>query len=163
MRNVLLYCLLIASFVACNTSTKKAAEPASDTIKSMVTAIDADERLAATDSAVVVFYSNPFGEDSIRYTRYYKQVAVTNILFLNLLKSSFQLRFTKLEKIKPCRSEGKLWLYNMGKVFQTVYFAYTKSGCAFLYFIKDGFMYYVDIQQPLINALEQLKPLAKQP
>ena len=101
-------------------------------------AIDLDPRLENADSLVVVFYDDPFSADSLRYTRYYKQVTARpdDSLFAQL-KSSY----VKGEKT-PCRGEGKIWCFTGGKIFQTLYFSTQCDECCFLYLIKDGNFYF---------------------
>ncbi len=45
-----------------------------------------DERLNGMDSLVFVFYKNPHGQDSLRYTRYYKEYHSTDTGLIQLVK-----------------------------------------------------------------------------
>jgi len=162
-----IFAVLFLTASICFCSCSPAAEKSTRTVKQEPalphTGVDVDARFEQADSTVFVFYDDPFTQDSLRYTRYYKQYESTASSYIKPMQAALQLPFTRLEKVKPCRSEGKLWVFAKGKVFQTVYFAFTKSGCAFIYFIKDGFFYYMDIQQPFINTLLSAKTLAKAP
>jgi len=155
--------VVVISVASCdsrpNTSVPK--QPAE---KPVVKGIDLDERINSTDSVVVVFYDDPYTADSSKYTRFYKQYGTTSgTEIIRPLLNNLELPFTKLEKVKACRSEGKLWLYAKGKIFQTIYFTFTKSSCAFIYLIKDGFFFYMDIQQSFSDQLRAIQKLVKAP
>lgn len=124
--------------------------------------IELDARLLQADSVVLVFYKDPFGLDSLRYTRFYRQYNDADSGIIFSLKRNLQQAFTRQEKIRNCRSEGKIWVFSKGKIFQTVYFALERPDCRFLYIIKDGWFYYVDVQPSFSHQLQQLKPLAKE-
>lgn len=121
-----------------------------------------DERLNSADSLVFVFYKDPHGKDSLRYTRYYREYQSTDsatiLGVINNLKDSTQ----RLEKIKNCHSEGKIWCFAKGNVFQTIYFSAQNKDCSFVYIIKNGQFYYSNISKELVTQLERLKPLAKE-
>lgn len=127
------------------------------------TAFDLDARLKSADSLVVVFYKDPYGEDSLRYTRYYTQLPVIDYAGLNVLQQQLNQKFTKQEKRNTCRGEGKIWCYTKSKIFQTLYFSTRCDSCCYVYLIKDGFFYYTRILQPVITWLAGLKPLSKEP
>jgi hypothetical protein len=120
-----------------------------------------DERLHETDSLVFVFYKDPHGKDSLRYTRYYSEYHSTDTSLIDLVKDNLKDTTQRLEKIKNCRSEGKIWCFTKGNVYQTIYFSAHNQGCSFVYIIKNGQFYYSDISTKLANQLAELKPLAK--
>ncbi len=152
----------MVSINACKNKTANNSQ-AVPAIANIVNGIELDKRFSSADSLVVVFYKDPFGNDSLRYTRYYNQHVTTDSTFVTELLYNLNQPFTKQEKIKPCRSEGKVWMYSQGKLFQTIYFAYNKSDCYFLYLIKDGFFYYMDVKKTLLDKLNAAKKLAKEP
>lgn len=82
------------------------------------TAIDLDPRLKDADSLVVVFYKDPYGADSLRYTRFYTQASVTDTKGLAMLQKEARKIFNGQEKRRSCRSEGKVWCFAKGKSFR---------------------------------------------
>ena len=129
----------------------------------VLTAYDLDERLKSADSLVVVFYKDPYGEDSMRYTRYYTQVSITATSGIDQLKKQLSGEFKKQEKRINCRGEGKIWCFTNGKVFQTLYFSTRCEDCCYVYLIKDGNFYYTPISDSFTKWLETLKPLTTEP
>jgi hypothetical protein len=127
------------------------------------TAIDLDERFKTADSLVVVFYKDPYGEDSLRYTRYYTQAFVTDTKAISVLQKELAQTFGKQEKRNSCRGEGKIWCFTKGKIFQTLYFSTRCDDCCYLYLIKDGNFYYSRISSSMISWLAGLKPLSAEP
>ena len=125
--------------------------------------IQQDVRLKLADSLVIVFYKDPHGTDSLRYTRYYTQYAVTDTSFINLLKQQLTGKTEKLDKIKACRSEGKIWCFSAGEIFQTIYFSAFNDYCNFLYIIKNGLFYYCSLNPEFSRKLYSFKALAKDP
>jgi|GEM_PF-699111 len=140
---------------------KKTSEkmPAADSY----TMTELDERLTGADSAVFVFYTDPFTKDSLQYTRYYKQYSTTATAAIQSLQEALNGTFTKEERPKPCRNEGKAWIFSKNKIFQTVYFGWSKNNCSFIYLIKDGFFYYTDIKNSFISTLKNYQEKAIEP
>jgi len=154
-------CMLL--LFACNNNTDnkqttRSAEVA-DTVK-LVSIAELDNRLAAADSLVILFYKDPHGTDSLRYTRYYAQYNTTDTLLLADLKDNLTDATVKLEKIKNCRSEGKIWVFKQGQIFQTIYFSSKNAECSFLYIIKDGFFYYAAMPYGFAVQLKSLQKKA---
>lgn len=151
----------IASIVnaACESASKKPIVIKDDAI---VTAVILDPRISSTDSMVVVFYKDPFGTDSIRYTRYYTQVSLTDDSSLQRFQGQMKQPFVQEEKRKDCRGEGKIWCFNKGKIFQTVYFSRQCDTCCFTYILKDGNFYYAKAAEDFLAWLSYLKPMAKE-
>jgi hypothetical protein len=127
------------------------------------TAFDLDNRLKEADSLVVIFYKDPYGEDSLRYTRYYTQTSVTDAGEINILLQELGQTFKGQEKRRNCRGEGKIWCFAKGKVFQTLYFSTRCDDCCYLYLVKDGNFYYSRISSSMTSWLEKLKPLSAEP
>ncbi len=124
--------------------------------------IQLDPRLLTADSLVFVFYKDPLGTDSLRYTRFYTQYSTGDIRKINFVLKNLEGHTKGQEKVQPCRSEGKIWCYSRGKVFQTIYFADYSSGCSFVYIIKDGRFYYGQISSALSKRLSTFKREAKE-
>lgn len=124
--------------------------------------LELDNRLLHADSLVLVFYDNPYSEDSLRYSRFYKQVSLTAdkvlIPFQDQLKAPVQL-----EEKRACRTEGKIWCFTKGKIFQTIYFSTKCDSCCYTYLIKDGNFYYGKPGEGFINWLNGIKPQAVSP
>lgn len=151
--------LAVLGWVSCNPTAKK--DNSSNSFLSATNGIELDNRLVMADSLVFVFYKDPYGDDSLRYTRYFTQLSSTDTNDISLLKQNLKLPFTKFEKVKNCRSEGKIWCYEKGKIFQTVYFATRCDDCCFIYLIKDGFFFYMQLDTAFSERLSILKPLSK--
>jgi hypothetical protein len=128
-----------------------------------VAATELDARLTGADSLVVVFYKDPYGADSLRYTRYYTQIPVTGNQNIALLQRELQRPFSGQEKRKNCRGEGKIWCFAKGKIFQTLYFSTRCEECCHLYLVYNGNFYYSPILPATVSWLESLKPLATEP
>jgi len=160
--STILLLLIIAGVFACinsqNTDNDKNDNiPAINAVKP----VNPGKRLEEADSLIVLFYKNPFGEDSLRYTRYYKQSITTDSIYIRSLIENVRQPFEKLEHLKRCRSEGKIWCYNRGQIFQTVYFNTRCEGdCCFIYIIKDGFFYYYSLTDAFLKKLSKLKKVS---
>lgn len=160
MKNAIFICLMIAlGCISCNAPAKK--KEAGNPFLTANNGVELDNRFLAADSLVFVFYKDPYGEDSLRYTRYYTQVATIDTTDITLLRQNLTKPFAKFEKVKNCRSEGKIWCYSKGNIFQTVSFATRSNGCSFVYFIKDGYFFYTALDTVLADRLSVLKPLSK--
>lgn len=137
-------------------AVKKAGET-EDRFKDSSTAFTLDERLKAADSLVLVFYKDPYGSDSLRYTRYYKQTSIVS--GFDTLNQQLSFKHAQ-EPLRKCRTEGKIWCFTKGKVFQTIYFSTRTPACSFTYLIKDGDFYYAGISQEFITWLTNAKSRA---
>lgn len=150
--------LVIAAFLnSCiSDGTKK-----KDKVESVTdTSLDLDERLKTADSLVIVFYKDPYGEDSLRYTRYYTQISITDTSGIGILQKQLAQQYTREENRRRCRGDGKVWCFTKGKIFQTLYFSTPcDNKCCYVYLIKDGFFYYTPISQAMLTWLKSLKPL----
>lgn len=140
---------LIAGSISCqnpiDTKTKDRIQHKTDS-----TAYILDQRLKQVDSLVLVFYKDPYGRDSLRYTRYYKQVGVVG--GLEAFKAQLSAVYTK-QGLRKCRSEGKIWCFAKGKVYQTIYFSTFCNDCCFTYLIRDGDLYYSTINTAFVEWL----------
>lgn len=162
LKDIIVLLLITTGLFSCEEKNKKEnADKKPATV--YYTGVELDERLAAADSVVFVFFTDPFTADSLQYTRYYKQYASTAGSDIEALLSALNTSVTKEEKPRPCRNEGKAWVFTKAKIFQTIYFAWSKNNCAFIYLIKDGFFYYMEIKAPFVSTLESCRAKATEP
>jgi hypothetical protein len=157
-----LLALIILAMLACKQpgANKPGAKNEGNTV-APATAFDLDERFEQADSIVVVFYKDPYGPDSLRYTRYYTQASLTDNASIEHLKKQLRERYAQEEK-RACRSEGKIWCFSKGKVFQTVYFSTKCNDCCYLYLIKDGNFYYSQTTTAFAEWLNKIKPTTQE-
>ncbi len=164
MMRFILFCCFI--FLSCNNQYHESDDKGkSDHSKNAVlqeasSMIALDPRLSATDSLVFVFYKDPLGTDSLRYTRYYRQYSSIDSSLIHSWQSYLHGKTTMYEKVKPCRSEGKIWCFFNGRIFQTIYYAAYNRDCNFLYIIRNGLFYYSDLDSHLASQLNSLKSKA---
>lgn len=120
--------------------------------------------LHQADSVQILFFTDPFGKDSLRYTRFFKHYNTSAAEVVHpLLKNLDQLFLLRTEVMK-CRSEGKVFFFKGTQELKTVYFNTQANGdCAYMYFIKDGGFYYFRIQPETAALLRKIKPQAVQP
>ena len=165
--STLILCFASAFLLSCNQAdSKKVNESSPLTVKNVeenLSILQLDERLIEADSLVFVFYKDPQGKDSLRYTRFYKQYATVDSSLVNFVKSNLKEPTTRLERIKKCRSEGKIWCFRKGEIFQTVYFSSFSDECSFLYIIKNGQFYYAGISNEMSKKLKELQAKALEP
>lgn len=126
----------------------------------ITTGVALEPDLADADSIAVLFYTNPFTADKEQYTRFYTSYTTGSDTVLALLKQNMAQPFTE-DSLRDCRSEGKMFVYNNGKVAQTIYFTTQSAQCTHLYFINTGRYYYFPFQAALQQRLAVLKALAK--
>lgn len=149
-------------FLSCDTTTAgKETKPLPT--KAAVTAFELDARLLKTDSVVFVYYDDPYGIDSLRYTRYYSQASTTDTAIIAGLVRNLKATAGKEEQMRHCRSEGKVFCYSQGKVFQTIYFSTKRQDCCHLYLINNGFFYYTPLSADFRRSLDLLKIEAGKP
>ena len=132
-----------------------------DSIKNL-TGLQFDERLNHNDSAIFILYDNPDGEAK-RYTRFYKEYNTADSSMIAVIENGCKKKFSRLEQIKSCRSEGKIHLFESGRPKQTLYFSNRGDNCNHLYFIKDGWFYYMDMDSATAGLIRQVRPLAIKP
>ena len=155
-------------FTAC-VQQKQKADPSTmvpssveDTYNTNTTILMLDERLNHIDSLVFVFYKDPLGNDSLRYTRFYTQYSTTETKDINILKNEINQPTERFEKVKKCRSQGKIWCFKKGEIFQTLYFSDFGGDCTFMFFIKNGQFYYCPLKTDFIETIRNLKLLSKE-
>lgn len=160
-----IFCLS-AIFFACNEGQQKPAQQEAKTQNHSVgdgsSILQLDERLQHADSLVFVFYKDPHGKDSLRYTRYYTQYSTTDAALIRIVIENLKDSTQRFEKIKQCHSEGKIWCFAKSEIFQTIYFSAHNKECSFVYIIKNGQFYYSDISSGLSKKLAELKPKASE-
>ncbi|MDP2420199.1 hypothetical protein [Sediminibacterium sp.] len=173
----------IASLTACETTTTKTIEVSDTELESVESPDGSAPGAKATDGAAVktytgldiaglhqadsvqiLFFTDPFGKDSLRYTRFFKHYNTSAAEVVHpLLKNLDQLFLLRTEVMK-CRSEGKVFFFKGTQELKTVYFNTQANGdCAYMYFIKDGGFYYFRIQPETAALLRKIKPQAVQP
>jgi hypothetical protein len=120
--------------------------------------------LHQADSVQILFFTDPFGKDSLRYTRFFKHYNTSAADVVQpILKNLDQLFLLRTEVMK-CRSEGKIFFFKGTQELKTVYFNTQANGdCAYMYFIKDGGFYYFQVQPETAALLRKIKPQAVQP
>lgn len=127
-----------------------------------LTGLEHQPRMQKADSAEVIFYDNPDG-DPKRYTRFYTSVPTNDSAVIAALKTSVDKHFVRIEYPRECRSEGKFHLFAEGNPMQTVYFSNRGDSCSYLYFIADGWFFYMDIDSTDNRLLNRLKSVATKP
>ena len=169
-RNFFICATLVLMLMSCNNRDVKSKTPVPTTSNSTEPApghaaslLELDVRLKEMDSLVIVFYNDPHGSDSLRYSRYYKEYHTTDAALISQVNSSLQAKTERLEKIKDCRNEGKIWCFAKGDIFQTIYFSSHNEACNFVYIISNGQFYYSDLKKSLAQKLSELQPLASEP
>jgi hypothetical protein len=126
-----------------------------ESIKHM-TGLEFQPRIQQADSVEVLFYTNPDG-DPKRYTRFYTWLASADSSMIIALKQSVDKHFERVEKVKDCRSEGKIYFFADGNPMQTVYFSNRGDSCNHLYFIADGWFFYMPMDSATVGKLKEWK------
>ena len=173
--NLILGGALMLSFTACETTTTKTT---TKTIEVSDTKTNTGLDIAGlhqADSVQILYFTDPFGKDSLRYTRFFKYYNTTATEVVQpILKNLDQLFLLRTEVMK-CRSEGKIFFFKGTQELKTVYFntqgasknpgetTQANGNCAYMYFIKDGGFYYFPIQPETAALLQSLKPKAIKP
>lgn len=128
--------------------------------------------LRGADSVQILFFTDPYGKDSLRYTRFFKHYNSGDTTILNPLLQNLDKLFVLRNEVMNCRSEGKMFFFKGEQELKTVYFntggnakagASNNENCRFLYFIKDGGFYYVPVNAEIAAMLNKLKPMSKKP
>ncbi len=160
---VLYFSIFLCFLLSCNEGRKADDKPMPNTEIVPSSIIQIDSTLQSVDSMVIVFYNDPLGKDSLRYTRFYKQYSTNNSNDIDFIKSQLTNATSILEKVKPCRSEGKIWCFSKNDILQTIYFASYSDVCNHIYIIKNGLFYYSNFNKPFIDKLVMLRKLAVTP
>ena len=167
MKHFLILFILTAHLFACNQRKPSNVGPAiitpnaEDNYSASTTILMLDERLNNVDSLVFVFYKDPLGKDSLRYTRYYTQYSTINTKDISILKAQINQSTERFEKVKKCRSLGKVWCFTKGEIFQTLYFSDFGVECSFMYFIKNGQFYYCNLTENFKNIFINYRAISK--
>lgn len=161
LAGILMWCILLVVYACNNAPDTTTAENGSVKEKKIKDPITVDSILNKADSFVVVLYNNPFGDDSLRYTRSYKQVSAVDDSSFIIFNQQMRDSFTIQERNAACRTEGKIWVYGSDKIIQTVYFNTVTTGCSFVYLIKEGVFYYSKPTALFTDWILQLRPLIK--
>jgi hypothetical protein len=132
-----------------------------NSIKHM-TGLEFQPRIQQADSVQVLFYDNPDG-DPKRYTRFYTWYPSSEPSVVTFMKSSVAKHFERIEKVKDCRSEGKIHFFAGENPMQTLYFSNRGDTCNHLYFIADGWFFYMPMDSSTALKLKELKTLAYEP
>jgi hypothetical protein len=164
MNKYLLYFSIFLCFlISCNEQKKDAKEPLLNNENAALSILQIDSTLQKVDSMIFVFYNDPLGKDSLRYARFYKQYSTSDTNDINFIKSQLTNPTNVLEKVKPCRSEGKIWCFSKQDILQTIYFSSYSDLCNHIYIIKNGRFYYSNYNQPFMDKLLTLKKLSITP
>ena len=168
MRYVFLFVILIALGAACQEQAADQSrlyklESNIDPRKDAQQLFQVDSLLPQVDSMVVVYFDDPFGKDSLRYTRFYTQYSWMGLDSTKAYIQPMNESVKAVETKRNCRIEGKIWCYVSGKMVQTIYWASQPSGCRFQYLIRDGLFYYVSLTEQQFNWLYQFRTRAKRP
>lgn len=117
--------------------------------------------LATTDSALFIFYDNPYEGDAERYTRYYKQAGSRADSALQIVKQALAIPFVMQDSLRSCRSEGKIFCFAAGRPVQTLYFSRQSAACTHVYLIHEGRYYYWQPSNAFFKSLDAMKRLAR--
>ena len=167
MKHFLILFILTTYLFACNqrkpSNVSSTIVPTSvvDNYNANTTVLMLDERLNNVDSLVFVFYKDPLGKDSLRYTRYYTQYSTTDKNGIAILKTQISQPTERFEKVKKCRSQGKIWCFTKGEIFQTLYFSDFGTQCSFMFFIKNGLFYYCNLTENFKNIFINYRAISK--
>lgn len=127
-----------------------------------LTGLGFQPRIQKADSVQVLFYTNPDG-DSKRYTRFYTWYPSSDSQVVAAMKQSVDKHFERIERVRECRSEGKMHFFAEGNPMQTVYFSNRGDTCNHLYFIADGWFFYMPMDSATSGRLKELKSKAFSP
>ncbi|MCU0374122.1 MAG: hypothetical protein MUF24_02340 [Chitinophagaceae bacterium] len=127
-----------------------------------LTGLQFQPRVQKGDSIQLVYYKNPDGEAK-RYSRFYTEYNSTDTVLVNALRKSIDKHFVRIEKVKDCRNEGKFHFFSGGNPMQTVYFANRGDSCNHLYFIQDGWFFYMDMDSSTAQLLKAYRSRAVSP
>lgn len=156
--------LSVLSIIACGSPEQKNTTTVSNDTVVFRKGIDLIPGIKFTDSVQVLFYKNPDG-DPERYTRFFKNITVTDSSFSNTLLASLDQSFQEYSQVKNCRSEGKMYLFQKSGTdpLQTVYFSTRCDTCCYVYYIFNGRFYYMNMKDDLSKQLHSLRSKAKEP
>lgn len=114
-------------------------------------------QLQKADSAQVVVYDDPDG-DPRRYTRFYKWYNTSDSSEVSNLLQLANHHFERVEQVKDCRSQGKVFFFKKGQPLQTLYFSSRGDSCSHTYFIADGWFFYMPADSNANSFISSLQP-----
>ena len=120
----------------------------------IVTGKDLMPEMLQTDSVQIIYFKSP---DEPRYFTY---ASTKDAAFIRALINDVTAE-TQAEN--PCKKEGKIYCYQKGNVFNTIFFAYIDKECTFLRYIKNGNLYYFRMSDQLKQGLANYKSTAIEP
>ncbi len=121
--------------------------------------LDIDPALGTADSLQVLYYDDPDG-DSLRYSRYFTYHNTADTMLIRTLREALHQPFDFRSAVKPCRSEGKIYMLAGEQPLRTVYFSTRCDSCCHFYFIKDGNFYYFPLTPALKSSLAETRKKA---
>jgi hypothetical protein len=114
----------------------------------------------------ILYYNDPFGPDSLRYTRYFKYVETGEKQVVDAVLAQLGTQvMVRTEKL-PCRDEGKIFAFGADSSdIKTLYFSLhaADSACNKAFFIHNGQYYYITLQPSFVEMLDKLKRDAREP
>lgn len=150
--------LLLCSVTACNTSQ----DPATKDTVAIIDQPAFASRPPRPDSIEVIYYKKPF-TDKERYTRFFSNLVTRDTGLIGTLMSVLALPGVREDSIRTCMSEGKINIPLKGDAYQVVYFSRETSPCNYLYIIRNGQFFYYTLDATIMEKLNQLEKLAKNP
>ncbi len=112
--------------------------------------------LMEADSAEFLFYDDSV-EDSLRYARYYQFMSTSDSAVLAMIRSHWKQKPAGTDTLRACRSQGKIQLLGNGEPVKTIYYADEGGTCTYLYIIKDGRFYYMEMGDSLKVYLKETR------
>lgn len=159
------FVLLLFFFFACGDAgnEKKAGEATASAPPPVPkTVFNVEPGLIQADSLQVLYFDNPDG-DSLRYTRYFRLMETGDTAKIKTLLREMNQVYVQEPNVRPCRSEGKLYLLKGENILRTVYFSSRGDSCTYFYFIKDGLFYYFPQTEAAADWLKAEAQRARKP
>lgn len=161
MKKYLLPLLLVGFMFACTTPEPMEKNTHSSSETKLLTGLAIVPELSSADSVQCLYFKDPYGKDSLRYTRFYTYYNTHDTAIIKPLLQQLNQPFMLRNEIMPCRSTGKLFFFQNKQPIKTVYFnTDSAKSCTYLYFIKDGAFYYFPVNSTLIALLQATKKLS---
>ena len=155
MRILLIMASIVFALTACNEAGKEKEDPNKTDTLVLQNGIDLQPQMKNTDSVQALFFKDPDG-DPERYTRFYAHFSTTDSGFIKPLLRGLNQPFQEFEQTKYCRSEGKIYLFKKGTddPLQTIYFSTRCDTCCYVYYIRNGRFYYMNMNDELSGLLK---------
>lgn len=160
--------LVLASIVilACNSGSRSSNDTNKDSLSShtdsMRTGTDVEPILKQADSLQILYYDDPDG-DSLRYSRFFTYTPTRDSNTIRYLLLCLEQPFVKLNAVKDCRSEGKIYMFDREGPLKTIYFSTRCDSCCYLYFIKSGAFLYFPLSDNMKRSLKENKAKSQKP